>query len=604
MLTPEEKAELEALRNEFKPAPAAAATSGLSPEEKAELEALRGEFGGIRQPSQFPVSTLGQDQGVINEGQPIQETPPRSFGQEVLDRAQTQLESFGNTVSMGYLPQLQAAFEKINPDPSGGLDDKLRAEGFTLPDQGYVSLRDENIKRQQAQEARNPYDAVAGMIGGMVTSTPVLGAAGRLVNGASKATGGIARLKDSARVGASLSAVANPGDVEGVLSPLQATERLTNTAKGGAIGIAGQGVGEIANSSSNAIKGAPALLDKVGNITAVKAIGAIGKDFKKLFRKGGTSHEIGDTLLQNNIVQAGDTLEDIARKALEAKNMSGQKIGSIYKQVSETVKDTESMAKLSPKAKKLLDITALDGSKIADKSLNRINKNLVNELDAPEIKARVVKVLDELRAKGPDIDIQDLQQMKSNLDNSINYDKALSDLPKVQKELKVVRDMISKQIQDRVRVLGKITGKKDLLGQLKAENKNYSHFSKAEAISSNRAREVEGHKWLSLSENLAGGTGATIGAMTGDSPEDRFKNAIIGFAAGASAKKADKFLTPAIANSAKRLSVIMKKPANFAKYTEPLMEAAKKSPEEFQAFINQLGKDPEFTRIVKPQGAR
>lgn len=549
--------------------------------------------------AQFPVSTLGKDQGVINEGTPIVQDQ-RSFGDQVLDRAQTQLESFGNTVSMGYLPQIQAAFEKINPDPSGGLDAQLREQGFTVPSQDYVNLRDENINRQQAQEARNPYDAAAGMIGGIVTSAPMIGAAGRLVNAGSKGVSGFARLKDSARIGASLGAVSNPGDIQGVVNPFQSMERLQNTATSGAIGAAGQAVGEGVAKASEAVKSAPGLLDKVGNITAVKAIGAIGKDFKKLFRKGGTSHEIGDTLLKNNIVAAGDTLEEIAKKSLNAKQASGQKIGAIYKEVSETVNNPEAVGKMSTKAKRLLEITALDGAKIADKAMKRIEKNLVNELDAPEIKSRVVKVLDVLREKGPDIDIQDLQQMKSNLDNSINYDKALADLPKVQKELKVVRDMISKQIQDRVRVLGKVTGKNDLLKQLKLENKNYGHFSKAEAISSNRAREVEGHKWLSLSENLAGGTGATIGAMTGDSPEERFKNAIIGFAAGAAAKKSDKFLTPAIANSAKRLSVIMKKPANFAKYTEPLMEAAKKSPEEFQALINQFGKDPEFKRLSTP----
>ena len=561
----------------------------------AELDEMVANKLAGRDIAQFPVSTLGADQGVINEGQPAprQEQPMGDLG----DRAMTQLESFGNTVSLGYLPQIQAAFEKINPDPSGGLDDQLRAQGFTVPEQSYVNLRDENIKRQEAQGARNPYDQAAGMIGGMVASAPVLGAAGRLVNAGSKGASGFARLKDSARIGASLGGVSNPGDIEGVVNPLQSVERLQNTGTGAAIGGAGQAVGEGVAKASEAVKAAPALFDKVGNITAVKAIGAIGKDFKKMFRKGSTSHEIGETLLNKGIVSGGDTVEAIAQKTGSALNETGRKLGAIYKETAQELTDPAKLANMSVKNRKLIELTRIDGEKLSEIALKKMEKNLRNDLARTEIKEKVLSTLTELQSKGKDIDILDVNQMISKLDKRINYDKALRDMPEVQQELKNIRDVLKKARENRVRVMGRVSGDKGKIDELRQLNKEYGHLAKANGIASERAKVIEGHSWLSLSENIQGGTGATIGALTGDSPQERVKNALYGFAAGAAAEKSGKFLTPAIAKSAKRLSVLLKQPANMAKYGEPLIEAAKKSPQEFQALINQFGKDPEFKRL-------
>jgi hypothetical protein len=576
------------------------ASAGFNPD--AYLEKKVG-----RQPNQFPVSSLPQDQGVINEGVPVApEVAPRKYPKFGFnpdsvknDDAMPGLESIGNAISLGYLPQIQAFVENnLMPNPTAEVDAQLKEQGFQVPEQSYVNLRDENIKRQEIQAQQNPEKVLGGNILGAITTAPIMAGAGQAVGLGQKA-GALNRFKDAAIFGAGYGAAVNPGDTEGEVNPIQAGERGINAAKSAAMGLVAQGAGEAVAKGSEAIKKAPGVFDKAGNVTAVKSIGAIGRDMKKLFKNNGAS-ELGDTLIKNNIVSAGDTLEDVAQKALAAKSETGKKIGEIYKRTSEELKN----ANLAGKNKKLLEITELDGEKLADISMKRIEKSLKNDLARTEVKNKIKDTLDELKGKGNKIDLLDLQEMKTKLDKRINYDKALKDMPEVQQEFKNIRDVLSKAIQNRVRVLGRVSGNKELVNELRDANKLYGQYSKAESIASNRAREIEGQRFLSLTETISGSAGATVGAMTGDSPEERVKNAMIGFVAGATAKKADKFLTPAIARSAKRLGKVLQSPANFAKYGEPLIEAAKKSPQEFQAFIKQLNNDPEFKKILRPGMAK
>jgi hypothetical protein len=71
---------------------------------------------------------------------------------DLADRAQTQLESFGNTVAAGYLPHLQALQEKyLMPNPNAEVDTQLKAQGFNTEEEpSYVQMRDQNIKRQES----------------------------------------------------------------------------------------------------------------------------------------------------------------------------------------------------------------------------------------------------------------------------------------------------------------------------------------------------------------------------------------------------------------------------------------------------------------------
>lgn len=155
---------------------------------------------------------------------------------------QAALEGFGETATLGYLPQIQAGIEKILPNPTADADAKLKAMGIDVPEQSYVQMRDENIARQGQLAKQNPGASMAGKGAGIVASMamPLPGAA----------MGKVAR---SALQGGITGAAYNPGDVKGEVNPLQLEERAPNAALGTlfgtAGGLAGKGIGALANKS-------------------------------------------------------------------------------------------------------------------------------------------------------------------------------------------------------------------------------------------------------------------------------------------------------------------------------------------------------------------
>lgn len=171
---------------------------------------------------------------------------PTSSAQQVpqdAGAAMTALESYGDTATMGYLPQLQALAEKPIAKAMDFMTGNDVAEH--MPD--YVERRDENIARQNAQSAAHPYASAAGTLAGIGASAvlPGIGAA-KAAKGASLATkAGVGALQ-----GAATGAVYNPGDEKGVVDPIQAGKRAGNAAIGAVTGAglaaAGAGVSRLA----------------------------------------------------------------------------------------------------------------------------------------------------------------------------------------------------------------------------------------------------------------------------------------------------------------------------------------------------------------------
>jgi hypothetical protein len=579
-----------------------------------------------REPSQFPVSNLPPDQGVIQEGQPIQAQPAKPkrvpienskgdiVGYRELDDDPSQahqsfLESAANTVAMGYLPQLQAAAEEyLMPDPNKEVDAQLRGQGFQIPESSYVQKRDENIARQERQFQENPGHSLAGMAAGIGVTAPIATATAGAA-GLGKGVGMMSRAKDAAMAGAGYSALVNPGDIEGEVNPLQASERAGNAAKGAALGVVAQGAGEVAAKTGEAIRKAPEFSDKIANVAAVKSIGAIGRDFKKLFG-GNNAQGIGETLIKKNIVKTGDSIDEIAQKTMAAKAETGKKIGEINEKVNDFIEynKTLSGSGFSAREKKLLEISRLDGKKLANIAQVKIEKALKNNLNKTKIMSQVDEYLQNLRNLGDDVSMKDLLDARYSLDDVINYSKEIRDLPAAQQNIKTIRDVLNKAVENRVRVVGKVVKDPTLISDLKAAKSEYGHLSKASSISSNRAKELEGHNYFTFSENIVGGIAgagsASASVAQGDDPLTVLQKGVVGYLAGAAARKTGKYAPQALSKVAKRFSLVMKQPSNMAKYGQPLIEAAKKSPNEFQALFNQLQNDPGFKKLLGPQGEK
>jgi hypothetical protein len=542
-------------------------------------------------PDQFLIEVLGPaDPGELATG-PKQE-------RNLKDGGSAFLESAGNELAMGYLPQIQAGIEKIMPNPTRQVDEQLRAQGFEVPQEAsYVQMRDENIKRQANQAQAHPEAAMGGMVAGALTTAPIIGAAGKLA-GLGRAATAKQRYGTAAAMGGGLSALRNPGDTEGEISPIQAGERGSNAALGAAMGAGAQALVGGVSKAVDAVKRAPERLEALSKNAAFKAAGAMLKDFRKAFGRNSTE-EIGETLLKRNIVQAGDKFDDIAAKALTEKGKVGQEIGNIYKQVEENIAQASAKGQLTKGQLWALNKTELDGNVIAKAAEGKLIRAGKNDIANSEIGGRVKASIENLKTRGKDLSIKDLLEIKSNLDGDIDWAKRGQEVPAVQAQLRIIRDSVNKAIQNRVRAADKVMGGGELMTQLKDANKAYGHLSTANRFANDRVSRESANRYFSLGDRITGGVGGAIGAGTADNPVDRVKNGLIGMLAGAAAGRAGRYSMPVVAKSAQRMSIALKAPATFAKYGQPIIEAAKNSPAELTALLNQLQNDPEFREAVK-----
>lgn len=147
--------------------------------------------------------------------------------------AQTGLESYGNFMTLGYLPQLQALTEPVTNAIGNALT------GANVDSGKYVDRRDQDIARQNLENKEHPYAHYAGMATGLGASLlmPGIGIGGRAAaEGASAAGRALLLARDGAQAGAIYGALSNPGDKKGEVNVLQAPDRLKNAAIGAASG--------------------------------------------------------------------------------------------------------------------------------------------------------------------------------------------------------------------------------------------------------------------------------------------------------------------------------------------------------------------------------
>jgi hypothetical protein len=174
-----------------------------------------------------------------------------------VDSALTGIAKFG---TLGYAPQLAGAIGSAAG--TVGLADTL---GFSDPNIGYTQARDEYAKDQDAQYDKNPNSYGAGAVAGSVVS----GLAGGAVTAAKTAGQAIAQ---GAKAGALWGAIANPGDKEGEINPVQLSDRLIN----GGIGSLTGGL------ASGAFQAVGSQLSRLSETEAAKQV---GKMFSKYYGK-------------------------------------------------------------------------------------------------------------------------------------------------------------------------------------------------------------------------------------------------------------------------------------------------------------------------------
>jgi polyhydroxyalkanoate synthesis regulator phasin len=249
---------------------------------------------------------------------------------------QSALEGFGKGLTMGYLPEIQAAtypaFEAVGE----------MITGKDLPDETYETRRQENIERQLKQREENPVASYGGEMAGFVV--PGMGIAKGV--GAAKGAMGLGRAATTlgkagtlAAEGAAMGAIAKP---EGEDS---AAQRFENALVGGAFGAALPIAGKALKTGAKAVaRGAGTGIRKT-----VSAIGGVPDENVKLFLKNPKRY-LNAPSREETISKVTSLIDDIETGVTDGKlrvNEAKQSVKELERQIRESSMDNKKYIQLS-----------------------------------------------------------------------------------------------------------------------------------------------------------------------------------------------------------------------------------------------------------------
>lgn len=395
---------------------------------------------------------------------------------------QSGIEHFGNTALLGYLPHIQAGVSKLMPDPNADVDEKLRSEGFKVPEneESYLELRDENLKRLEDEKKAHPVASGTGTVAGIVASTAIpVGAA------AKGATLG-AKVAQGMKTGAAMGALANPGDTLGEIDPIQAGGRAKNAALGTALGAALPAAGH------GISKGSERVAEYLKAKAAAKAARALGRPTPTeatRMAKSGEDVALGRFALDEGVIPVIGTPKRILNRVDQAKEKRWEGIDKMLKSGG--------------------DEEVVDGTAAGMKILE--NKDLQKLRDAGE--TSVVKSYEDAAeqlagdAVNPKaMTLQKAQEIKKTLDSRIKYNRGIPDSGGAQEARFAKRTAIRDAMNDAVEKLG---GGKDTL---KKEFRDYGKLEKATDILERELGREQANHSISLKDYLAAAMGDTAAA--------------------------------------------------------------------------------------------
>lgn len=507
-------------------------------------------------------------------------------------------QSFGQAATFGYLPQLQAITAKLLPNPTEEADKLLEAQGISVEEPSYTELRDAYIQDLQELQKENPEMATAGSLAGAITTGFGMGA----ITKAPKAVGVLRRLYEGAKTGAAYGAIQNPGDVEGQVDPFQLQERKEGAIKGAVLGVGTQGMLEGGKALASTLKAAPQVLKNFAEIKAFKSSGAMLKDFRKAFGNKKTQ-KLGRTMIDRQIVSAGDDVADIAAKSRLQQSAVGKEIGEIYDQADDilsslkgtlTEKGQQVAYKLDDEALKLLEQTRLDGPKLVEQFSRYIREGMRGKAGSTEIIKKVEKELKHLAELGDDMSLKDLKGFRQSIDDMINWAKENKQIKGVQEQFMKVRTVLQEVAKRRVATADKIANSK-MAEQLTKANKDYSNLAEITKIAEDRVARDNANAAFGLRERLTSGASAVVGGMVGGVP-----GAVVGGVLGGLTTKAMRnYGTPIVVKMADKAARILEKdPALLGKFAEPLMKAATQGGKDYVRAVSLFMNDPEFKQAI------
>jgi len=418
--------------------------------------------------------------------------------------------ALGNTIGM------------VKNSPRGLLDAVKNIPQYAA--QGYNDARQEALAEQDKAAIEHPTANTIGQIGGSLATLPLMAAKGLK-----------AAVVSSGALGA------GQGALESVSRNEDAGDILKSAGVGGALGgtaaLVGAGLGKGIEKAGESLK-------QAAESKAFKAAGAMLKDFRRVYGKDENKiNELGRTILDHNLIAPGDAYKDIAVKGSAFVDDIGEKIGSIYNNVLETVTDSARLGQASPSVVRQIEESGFRPVSQRDEVLKSVEKFLRAEhpSNVTTPLAKVQSVLNDIEQLGDNLTPQQQLKIKKSLDSQINYDKDIKDNTAVQQALKKVRDFVSDKINKQVEIVDNLWPSPQAQ-ELKRLNKLYGNGMEITNIAEDKALRESANNFFGLRDTIVGAGlggvgGAAMGAGNGDLDVGRIiKGAGLGLAGGLASK--------------------------------------------------------------------
>jgi hypothetical protein len=287
-----------------------------------------------------------------------------------------------DTFTMGHGPNAIAGVKKL----VGATDD-------------YASERDSQRAQLEQGTRDNPKSSMAGTAAGMGGQIAATALVPELT-----APSLIGKVAKTFAVGEAMSALKNPGDVQGEVSDMQLDKRMDNMKKDAPLNALFSAAGGFVSHK----------IDKLGQNKAMEAFKAVGpemrdiKDAESRFR----TEDLAGFIKKNGIIDGFPDAKTIRDRAFDAKERAGKVIGDIFK------RNTPELAKKVPNALDSYDPNAL--TKI-------LSNNREGEGEAAQaVVGKVQSIIDDIKAnRGTDyLDLNDLHRIKQRVQDQVRNWKA------------------------------------------------------------------------------------------------------------------------------------------------------------------------------------
>lgn len=413
---------------------------------------------------------------------------------------ETALRSFGNNAAFGMADHARAFTE---PAVFGALN---LLTGNDVESEGdYISRRDEELKKTQELSAKNPTSAASGAVAGTVAGMAIPGIS--LFKGAKP----LARIAATAGNAGLMGALQNTGDVEGEFN-VDPLGRIKNAGVGAVFGAGLQSLGE---GAVKAFKGAPKNLDYLANEKAVKATGAMKKDFK--YMPPGKVQELGNTLLEDGIVTPLAKPEDMALRLSEKISKTSDDLGNQLQKADDVLWRPEgfNMENATTEQLKAFNKAFVPTSEVKDGLI----RNFLKENDGvpiEELQPAIDKIEIWFKGKPEHMSVGELQNMKVGMNNFLKksdfYKYGESGMTPMAKEgLMSVRRGVKDSIESKANNAAEIMGEQG--GQIKNTNKKFGQYLEAQDLTEDAIARNASNREISLTDYLmmiAGGNGGGI----------------------------------------------------------------------------------------------